>query len=72
MKFRCNYCPTVFPNFKLLVDHYESKHRGKLKRYDIGNKALKQVALVYGSKPEEACLGLGWNIKGCKVKKVPR
>ena len=72
MNFKCSYCPDTFPNFKLLVEHYEAKHRDKLKRYEIKNKPQKQVALIYASKQEEALKSLGWDKKDCKIKALPK
>lgn len=72
VRFYCGFCPSSFPNFKLMVDHYNDKHRGKLKRYRIRNPVLKQTALVYASKPEEGCQGLGWNPKECTIDEVPK
>jgi len=70
LKFECNYCPAVIPHFKALVEHYRKVHEGKLKRYEIRNHKVKQVALMYASKPEELLECLGWDSKDCKVKEV--
>ena len=70
IKFQCAYCPEEFPNFKLLVEHYEEKHEGKLKRFKIVNKRLKQSALYPASKPEEVIKCLGWDEKDCIVREI--
>lgn len=72
MNFKCSYCPDTFPNFKLLVEHYEAKHRDKLKRYEIKNKPQKQVALMYASNSEDILRCWGWHKKDCKIKVLPK
>lgn len=65
LKFKCNFCPDVLPNFKTLVEHYEEKHRGKLKRYLVKNRKVGQQALIYAASPKETCKALGWDMRDC-------
>lgn len=70
IQLHCNYCPDIFPNFKLLVDHYKDKHADKLNRYFIKNLSRKAHATIYAPSIMEACQSLGWKIEDCVFKEL--
>ena len=67
LNWQCNYCPEIFPNFKLLLEHYENKHKQELHRFQIRHIKSKASGIVSASNSEEACEFFGWNSQDCKV-----
>lgn len=65
LKFKCAFCPEVFSNFKTLVEHYEERHRDKLKRYLVKNRKVGQQAIIYATSPKKACVALEWDMRDC-------
>jgi hypothetical protein len=70
LNWQCNYCPEKFPNFKLLLEHYESKHKQDLKRFQIRHIKTKASGIVSATNSEEACEFFGWNSQDCKIKVI--
>lgn len=69
LTFKCNYCPSVFAQFKHLVEHYESDHAAKgLRWYEIRHRPTKSCIRVRVTSVQEALATEGWPIEECTIK----
>lgn len=70
MPLYCAYCQEICPHFKALLEHYEAKHKERLKRFAVINRHGKGRGIVEATSLEEACKFYDWNIKDCVVKEL--
>ena len=70
MKFICAVCKQETPHFKGLLDHYNAKHPGLLKPYQIKHIPSKVTLLTYSPDADTAIKAEKWNKKDCKIKEI--
>ena len=71
LTFSCRYCKYSTPQFKELINHYNTNHNGRgLKRYQIKHRVRGDSAILVAPSAQEACEANGWKIGDCHVREL--